>query len=175
MSHCELNIEVEPRCLSLWKQSWAKRFARVTLFVFFSNEFVIVKDTSNGFWFLPGGGVEQNESIEEASKREATEELGIEIQVNRIVKTFHVNLISRESRRRLKIPPFIIVHATCAGGQLKTEYAPKRKLFLIRKDECRNLLQDFTIPKEYQCMKPYLYISQETIREFFMTLQSSKG
>jgi len=77
MWHQELSIAVEPRCISVWKEPWAKRCARVTLFVDFGDQFVIVMGTSNGFWFLPGGGVEQNESIEETAKREAAEELGL--------------------------------------------------------------------------------------------------
>ena len=60
MSHHELSVEVEPRCISVWKEQWAKRLARVTLLVDFADQFLIVMDTSNGFWFLPGGGVEQN-------------------------------------------------------------------------------------------------------------------
>ncbi|MDH5459944.1 MAG: NUDIX hydrolase [Candidatus Bathyarchaeota archaeon] len=167
MLHREISVEVEPRCISLWKESWAKRFARATLLVDFGDQFAIVMDASNGFWFLPGGGVEQNESIEETAKREAAEELGLEIKINRIIETFHVTLISRETKEQLKIHPFIVVHATCIGGQLKTEYAPKRKIFLIRREECDNLLRDFEVPEEYECMKPYLYISKETIREFF--------
>jgi len=133
----------------------------------FGDQFAIVRDSSNDFWFLPGGEVEQNESTEAAAEKEATEELGIKIKTNRIIKTFHVTLISRETKEQLKIHPFIAVHATFTGGRLKTEYAPKRKIFLVRKDECHNLLQDFQVPKEYECMKPHLYISKETIRDFF--------
>jgi len=166
MLHRELSIEVKPHCISIWKKPWAKRFARVTLLVDFDDQFVIVMDASNGFWFFPGGGVEQNESIEETAKREAAEELGLEIRINRIVKTFDVTLISRQTRERLKIHPFIVVHATCIGGQLKTEYAPKRKIVLIKKDQCGNLLQDFEVPEEYECMKPYLYISKQTVQDF---------
>ena len=133
----------------------------------FDDQIVIVKDISNGFWFLPGGGVEQNESIEETAKREAAEELGLRIEVKRIIKTFHVTLISTETDEQLKIHPFTAVHAMPTEGQLKTEYAPKRKIILVRRDECDNLLRDFRIPEEYECMKPYHYISREIIEEFW--------
>ena len=166
MLHHELSIEVGPQCISVWKKPWAKRLARVTLLVDFNDHFAIVRDPSKGIWFLPGGGVEQNESIEETAKREAVEELGLEIRVIRILKTFHVTLISKETGEKLKIHPFIAVYATCTGGQLKTEYSPTKKIFLMKKDECNNLLQDFEIPEEYEGMKPYLYISKEIIREF---------
>lgn len=165
MLHQELSVEVEPRCISVWKEPWAKRFARVTLFVDFGDQFVIVMDTSNGFWFLPGGGVEHNESIEETAKREAFEELGLGIKIGRIIKTFHVTLISRETREQLKIPPYIAVHATPIRGQINTEYAPNRKIILIKKKKCENLLHDFKIPKEYECMKPHHCISKEIVRQ----------
>lgn len=42
MLHQELSIEVEPRCISVWKEPWAKRFARVTLLVDFDDQFAIV-------------------------------------------------------------------------------------------------------------------------------------
>lgn len=163
----ELSVEVEPRCISVWKEPWAKRFARVTLLVDFDDHFVIVVDASNGFWFLPGGGVEENESIEETAKREAAEELGLEIKVNRVFQTFRVTLISTTTGEQLEIHPFIVVHATCTGGRLKTEYAPNRKIVLVRKDECDGLLRELEVPEEYECMKPYLYVSKETVREFF--------
>jgi 8-oxo-dGTP pyrophosphatase MutT (NUDIX family) len=116
MLHYKLSVKVEPRCISVWKEPWAKRLARVTLLVDFGDQFVIVMDTSNGFWFLPGGGVEKNESIEEAAKREALEELGLEIKIDRVIKEFHVTLISTKTKEQLIIPPFTLVHAMPARG-----------------------------------------------------------
>lgn len=167
MSHHELSIEVKPWCLSVWKEPWARRSARVTLLVDFDDQIVIVMDTSNGFWFLPGGGVEQKESIEEAAKREASEELGLEIKINRIIRSFDVTLVSKATREKLKIPTFIAVHATLIRGKLKKEYAPKRKIFLVRKDECDKLLRELKVPEGYECMKPYNCISKEIIRDFW--------
>jgi hypothetical protein len=166
MSYKELAIEVEPECISVWKKSWAKRTARVTLLVDFEKQFIIVVDASCGIWFLPGGGLEQTESVEEAAKREAMEELGLKVKVSTIIKTYHVTLNSMRRKEQLKIPPFMAVHATCTGGRLKKGYAPNRKLLLVRKDKCHNLLMDFDVPKECQWMKPYFYVSQETLREF---------
>jgi len=166
MSQQELIIEVNPSCISVWKESWAKRTARVTLLVDFKEQIVIVANTSQGFWFLPGGGAKHNESIEEAAKREATEELGLEVKVNKIIKTYHIMLISTRTKEQLEIPPFIAVHATCIGGRLKTEYAPNRKILLAKEDECNSLLVDFEIPEEYEWMKPYFYVSKQIIREF---------
>jgi len=166
MSQQELIIEVRPSCISVWKKPWAKRIARVTLLVDFKEQIAMVADTSHGFWFLPGGGVELNESIEEAAKREAIEELGLEVKVDRIIKAYHVTLSSKTTKEQLEIPPFIAVHATCIGGRLKTEYAPNRKILLAKEDECNSLLVDSKIPEEYEWMKPYFYVSKEIIREF---------
>jgi hypothetical protein len=168
MLYHKLSIEVEPRCISVWKEQWAKRLARVTLLVDFDDKFAIVMDPSNGFWFLPGGGVEQNESMEEAARREAFEELGLEIKIDCIIKEFHTTLISTKTKEHLIIPPFIVVHATFVRGQLNTEYAPNRKIILIEKKNCKELLQDFKIPKDYECMKPYYYISKEVVRQLAM-------
>jgi hypothetical protein len=166
MSDYQLSIEVASRCISVWKEPWARRRARVTLLVNFGGQFLIVVDTSNGFWFLPGGGMEQNESVEEAAKREAVEELGVQIKINGLISTYRVTLISRETREELKIPPFIVVYANFIGGQLKTEYAHNRRILSVKKDKCASLLRDFEIPQKYECMKPYLYVSKETIRKF---------
>jgi len=165
MLHQKLSLEVEPRCISVWKEPWAKRTARVTLLVDFGDRFAIVTDTSNGFWFLPGGGMEQNESIEETAKREALEELGLEIKIERVIKTFNMTLVSKETRKQIKIPPFIVVQVTPIKGQLKTDYAPNRKIILIGKKHCKHLLDYFKIPEKYKCMKPYYHISKEIIRQ----------
>ncbi|UCH71340.1 MAG: NUDIX hydrolase, partial [Candidatus Bathyarchaeota archaeon] len=79
MINQELTIRVESRCISIWKEPWARRLARVTLLVDFDEQIVVVMDTSNGFWFLPGGGMKQGELVEETAKREAEEELGLKI------------------------------------------------------------------------------------------------
>lgn len=135
------------------------------MLVDFGDQFIIVIDTSNGFWFLPGGGIEQNESIEDAAKREAAEELGLEVRIDQVVKTFRITLVSRETREQLKIPSFVVVHATPVGGQLKTEYAPNRKIILVKKKNRRNLLHSLRTPKEYECMKPYHHVSKEVVRQ----------
>lgn len=42
-----------------------------------NNEFLLVKHTYDHGWFLPGGGVDRNESPQAAIKRELNEEVGI--------------------------------------------------------------------------------------------------
>jgi len=165
----ELTIEVESRCISIWKEPWARRSARVTLLIDFDEKIVVVMDTSNGFWFLPGGGVEQGESIEATAKREAKEELGLKIEVIQMVATFHVNLISTVKEEHVKIPPYIVVRAKPVGGQLRSEYAPNREIILIDRENCRSLLQSSDVPSEYECFKPHHHISKEIIRQFIVS------
>lgn len=46
---------------------------------------LMVKNIDNDTWSLPGGGVEGNESLEEALIREVKEETGYEIKVHGVV------------------------------------------------------------------------------------------
>ena len=138
----------------------------MTLLVDFGDRFAIVTDPRCGFWFLPGGGTEQNESIEEAAKREAVEELGIEVNVSRTIATFDVTLISKATREHLKIPPFVVIQATPTAGKLKRRYASNREILLVKKDEPNILLRNLEVPKKYEWMKPYFCVSRDVVREF---------
>jgi 8-oxo-dGTP pyrophosphatase MutT (NUDIX family) len=162
----QLSIEVDAQCISVWKKQQSKRSARVTLLVDFDDRFAVVTDPRSGLWFLPGGGVEQNESVEDAAKREAVEELGLDVNVNRVIATFNVTLIAKDTREHLKIPPFIVVLALPVGGQLTKKYASNRKILLVRKGESNTLPENLKIPAEYEWMKPYLCVSREVVREF---------
>ncbi|MGC6588449.1 NUDIX hydrolase [Paenibacillus sp. Dod16] len=43
---------------------------------------LMVKNHKNGTWSLPGGGVEENETLDAAAIREAKEETGYDIKVH---------------------------------------------------------------------------------------------
>jgi hypothetical protein len=43
-----------------------------------------------------------------------------------------------------------LVHATCIGGLLKSEYAPDREIILIIKDEVDHLFQDCEASGKYE-------------------------
>jgi 8-oxo-dGTP diphosphatase len=49
------------------------------------SKILMVKNKDNGSWSLPGGAVEENESLEAAAIREAKEETGLDIKVFGIV------------------------------------------------------------------------------------------
>ena len=44
--------------------------------------------TDNGFWGMPGGGVDVGESVEQAVKREVLEETGLRVEVKRLVGVY---------------------------------------------------------------------------------------
>ena len=110
--------------------------------------------------------MEQNKSIDDAAKREAVEELGLDVNVSRVIATFNVTLIVKDAREHLKIPPFIVVLAIPIGGQLRKKYASNRKILLVRKDESNTLPENLRIPAEYEWMRPYLRVSRKVVREF---------
>lgn len=45
-------------------------------------------DPSKGEWALPGGMVEENETIEEAGVREAEEETGVKIKIKKLIGVY---------------------------------------------------------------------------------------
>lgn len=51
---------------------------------FFDNKILVLK-RKNGYWEFPGGGIEWGESPENAAKREALEEIGLEIENLRLI------------------------------------------------------------------------------------------
>lgn len=141
----------------------------MTLLVDLDEHIVVVMDPSNGFWFLPGGGAEHDESVEETAKREATEELGLEIEVDDVIGTFEVILISTIKRERVEIPPYIVVRAKPVKGRLRSEYARKRKIVLINKKDCRSLLESSRVPDEYECFRPHHRVSKEVVQQFVVS------
>ncbi|MCM3034319.1 NUDIX domain-containing protein [Niallia sp. MER 6] len=43
------------------------------------------------YYVFPGGGIEKGETIEEGTKREAFEELGVEVKLNKCIATYEYN------------------------------------------------------------------------------------
>jgi 8-oxo-dGTP diphosphatase len=72
---------------------------RVVVSAIIRNErkFLLTKETledGKEYWIFPGGGVKFGESLEEAVKREVKEELGIEIEIEKLLgfkESIHTN------------------------------------------------------------------------------------
>jgi 8-oxo-dGTP diphosphatase len=65
------------------------------------------------YWLLPGGGVNFNESLSDALKRELKEELGIDIDISGLA--YICDSIDPESRRHIIN---IVFHCSRSGGDI---------------------------------------------------------
>jgi len=71
-----------------------------------------------GKWAAPGGAVELGETAEQAVKREALEETGLEIQVGKIAGLSDI-IVTDEADGRIRYHYFLVSFlATAVGGQL---------------------------------------------------------
>ena len=63
-----------------------KAIERVRAVIINSNKILLINriKENNSYWVIPGGGVERGESRKQAVKRECLEELGINVQVERL-------------------------------------------------------------------------------------------
>lgn len=68
-----------------------------------------------GKWGLPGGMVEEDESVEQAAIREAKEETGLDIQLVRMLGVF-----SKPNRDPRGHYVSVLFHAVPVGGKLKS-------------------------------------------------------
>jgi len=82
-------------------------------------EIVLVKrgvEPFKGMWAIPGGGVELGETVEQAAVREAKEETGLEITLNRVAGVY-----SDPHRDPRGHTVSIVYLATPIGGTLKAD------------------------------------------------------
>ena len=58
---------------------------RVAAFIIKDNKLLFAKNTNSPYYYLAGGGIEENETSEEAVIREIFEETGLELEVDKLV------------------------------------------------------------------------------------------
>lgn len=63
----------------LWRIVWRPTTLGVRVLLIRDAEVLLVRHTYRGGWFLPGGGLKRGETLEEAARREAREEVGAAI------------------------------------------------------------------------------------------------
>ncbi|PCL91578.1 NUDIX hydrolase [Paenibacillus lautus] len=73
---------------------------------------LMVKNHKNGTWSLPGGGVEESETLDAAAIREAKEETGFDIKVHGVVAINEAILTKHDEH-----VVFITFRAEIIGGQ----------------------------------------------------------
>lgn len=73
---------------------------------------LMVKNHKNGTWSLPGGGVEENETLDAAAIREAKEETGFDIKIYGIV-AINEAILTKNDEHVL----FVTFKAEIIGGQ----------------------------------------------------------
>lgn len=72
------------------------------------DEYILVKRSrspASGHWWVPGGRVLKGETISDAARRKASEELGIDITLQRFLGIYegHFNRGSRDSRHTVSV------------------------------------------------------------------------
>jgi len=105
--------------------SWYRPTSQVATGLLFrdeANRVLLVKPTYNEVWHLPGGVVEDGESPAAAAAREVSEELGLDVQVGRLIGVdyrpptpggrgnalrfvFDGGSLSNEQLARIELPP----------------------------------------------------------------------
>ncbi|MBI4010319.1 MAG: NUDIX hydrolase [Candidatus Aenigmarchaeota archaeon] len=82
-----------------------------------NNEIVLIKrmnEPYKGSWEIPGGFVEEDETVEEAALREVTEETSLKVKLKEILGVY--SDVNRDSRGRVATVVFI---TEAVGGKLK--------------------------------------------------------
>lgn len=106
-------------------------------------------ETYYGFWALPGGTVEEDETIEEALIREMKEETGVEVKPNEILGVYSDP--ERDPRGRVITTVFICDYS----GNLKAG-SDAGKINLCTVDEALNMKLAFDHNFVLQCYQQWL-------------------
>lgn len=71
---------------------------KVRAFILRNGKIAIMKFNDTGTFMLPGGKLEENETIIEALSREILEETGIKIEPNNLISDFHQQIFERDKQ-----------------------------------------------------------------------------
>lgn len=121
--YVEFGVEMLPEEFSLVEGSAERgRYHDVTIFIRHQGKIVVIEKhayAQTGIVRAPSGGVNPSESLILAAKREAREETGFDVEIERFVLESHV-LLSCEDRPPIHWVSYVFL-ARVVGGQLGAE------------------------------------------------------
>ena len=83
-----------------------------------NREVLLEKRSDNGFWGLPGGGIDVGESVEQGAIREVFEETGLRVRVKRMIGIYsdprNFNIMSYPSG---DVVQYVTVEVTARGQE----------------------------------------------------------
>jgi len=101
--------------------------------IFQDDQILLTKREDFEVWCLPGGGVEDNESLAQAAIREAKEETGLDVQLTRLVGTYSRSFGA-------SVIHSILFAATAIGGTLSPQPDEVIDMRFFKRDEVADLL-----------------------------------
>ena len=97
-----------------------ERIARCQTAVFQNNQILLLRHANyrrgTSYWWLPGGGLEEGETFEQAAIRETHEETGLVVRVERLL--FELE----DLERKYHYQKYLTFLATPIGGELKVGF-----------------------------------------------------
>ena len=96
----------------------------------------------NGKWDLPKGGIEKNESIDQAALREVTEETGVNdlVILDKLQKTYHI--FKRNGRYKLKITTWFEMRSSFEGKLVGQADEGIEKVAWLNPEEVKEALKN---------------------------------
>ncbi len=94
-------------------------------------------DPKKGYWDVPGGFIQADESLEESTKREIREELGVDMQINKIIGVYEDTYLFQD----IIVPTLgVIVSAKIVKGTLQPSDDITSFKFFPKKDVLKQKL-----------------------------------
>lgn len=118
--------------------------------IFIDGKLVLIRRVRNGreYWVIPGGGVEEGETVEDAARREAKEEIGIDVTVGPFLMEARKTWEGRPSVHRFFLCEYVSGEIG-TGTQLASEGSENEvhEVTLVPREKLRSL---DIVPEEFK-------------------------